>query len=113
MTDAAIPSTATGRTAWEGCAPPRLDGPLVHDAGGGDPIAFLAYPLGLGVWLSFTDSKIGKSGSFVGIENYDWLSDDKIFWGAVAFTVGYTVIASIVKFALASIWRCCSTRTCR
>ena len=63
-------------------------------------ILFLAYPLGLGVWLSFTDAKIGRAGSWVGLENYDWLSDDTVFWGAVFFTVGYTILASIVKFAL-------------
>ena len=31
---------------------------------------FLTYPLGLGVWLGFTDAKIGRAGSFVGLENY-------------------------------------------
>ena len=33
-------------------------------------ILFLAYPLGLGVWLSFTDARLGRGGVFVGIENY-------------------------------------------
>jgi multiple sugar transport system permease protein len=61
-------------------------------------ILFLAYPLGLGVWLSFTDAKIGRAGEFVGLENYDWLSDDTVFWMATFFTVGYTVFASAVKF---------------
>src|SRR3974390_2472842 len=36
-------------------------------------ILFLAYPLGLGVWLSFTDARIGPSGAFVGLENYSWM----------------------------------------
>jgi multiple sugar transport system permease protein len=27
-------------------------------------ILFLAYPLGLGIWLSFTDTKIGRVGEF-------------------------------------------------
>ena len=27
---------------------------------------FLAYPLGLGVWLSFTDTRIGRPGEFIG-----------------------------------------------
>ena len=27
---------------------------------------FLTYPLGLGIWLSFTDTKIGGSGKFIG-----------------------------------------------
>jgi multiple sugar transport system permease protein len=63
-------------------------------------VLFLAYPLGLGVWLSFTDAKIGRAGTFVGLENYDWLSDDTTFWMATAFTVGYTLFASAIKFAI-------------
>jgi multiple sugar transport system permease protein len=63
-------------------------------------ILFLAYPLGLGVWLSFTDTKIGRAGEFVGLDNYDWLSDDTTFWMATFFTVGYTVFASAIKFAV-------------
>jgi len=63
-------------------------------------ILFLAYPLGKGIWLSFTDAKIGRDGIFIGIENYDWLSDDKIFWLSVFNTLFYTVIASVFKFAI-------------
>lgn len=61
-------------------------------------ILFLAYPLGKGVWLSFTDAKIGRDGEFIGLENYDWLSDDKIFWLSVFNTLIYTVVASVIKF---------------
>ena len=63
-------------------------------------ILFLAYPLGLGVWLSFTDTKIGRSGAFVGIENYEWLWDDSIFWLSVFNTLLYTIVASAIKFAV-------------
>ena len=63
-------------------------------------ILFLAYPLGLGVWLSFTDAKIGRSGVFIGLENYDWLSDDTVFWMSVFNTVLYTIVASVVKFGV-------------
>lgn len=63
-------------------------------------ILFLAYPLGLGVWLSFTDARIGRSGVFIGLENYDWLSDDTVFWMSVFNTVLYTLVASVVKFAV-------------
>src|SRR5262245_43904852 len=63
-------------------------------------LLFLAYPLGLGVWLSFTDAKIGRSGEFVGLENYEWLSDDKTFWLSVFNTLLYTVVASVIKFAI-------------
>ena len=42
-------------------------------------ILFLAYPLGLGIWLSFTDARLGRSGEFIGSENYEWLAGDSIF----------------------------------
>ena len=63
-------------------------------------ILFLAYPLGLGLWLSFTDARIGRGGTFIGIENYEWLSDDNIFWLSIFNTLLYTIIASIIKFVV-------------
>ncbi len=63
-------------------------------------ILFLAYPLGLGVWLSFTDARIGRSGVFVGLENYAWLWGDDVFWLSVFNTLLYTGVASTIKFAV-------------
>jgi len=85
-------------------------------------ILFLAYPLGLGVWLSFTDARIGRPGEFVGLENYEWMigapSDwldwlrkllagespsmpgDSVFWLSVFNTLLYTGVASTIKFAV-------------
>jgi multiple sugar transport system permease protein len=63
-------------------------------------ILFLAYPLGLGVWLSFTDARLGRDGVFVGIENYEFLWDDSTFWLSVFNTLLYTIVASIIKFAV-------------
>src|SRR4026207_683666 len=63
-------------------------------------ILFLAYPLGLGVWISFTDARIGRGGEFVGLENYEWLWDDSVFWLSVFNTLLYTFVASIFKFAI-------------
>jgi multiple sugar transport system permease protein len=63
-------------------------------------LVFLTYPLGLGVWLGFTDARIGRSGVFIGLENYEYLWDDSVFWLAVFNTVLYTVSASILKFIL-------------
>ena len=63
-------------------------------------ILFLAYPLGLGIWLSFTDAKIGRVGKFIGYENYEWLWDDSIFWLSVFNTLLYTFVASALKFAI-------------
>ncbi len=63
-------------------------------------IFFLAYPLGLGIWMSFTDAKIGRPGEFIGTENYEWLWGDSIFWLSVFNTLLYTTIASAIKFAV-------------
>ncbi len=63
-------------------------------------ILFLAYPLGLGVWMSFTNVRIGREGVFIGLENYEWLRDDSIFWLSVFNTLLYTLVASAIKFAL-------------
>ncbi|MET4633790.1 multiple sugar transport system permease protein [Kaistia defluvii] len=63
-------------------------------------ICFLTYPLGLGVWLGFTDAKIGRDGVFIGLENYRYLWHDPVFWTSVFNTVVYTFVASVLKFAL-------------
>ncbi|HVF64110.1 MAG TPA: sugar ABC transporter permease [Casimicrobiaceae bacterium] len=63
-------------------------------------LLFLVYPLGLGIWLSFTDAKIGESGNFVGLDNYEWIIGDSKFQTAVFFTILYTVVASVFKFGI-------------
>ena len=63
-------------------------------------LVFLTYPLGLGVWLGFTDTKIGRSGVWVGLENYEFLVRDSLTQLSLFNTVFYTVIASIFKFVL-------------
>lgn len=63
-------------------------------------ILFLAYPLGLGIWLSFTDARIGRGGEFIGLENYGWLMGDDVFLLSVFNTILYTVVASVIKFAI-------------
>jgi multiple sugar transport system permease protein len=63
-------------------------------------LVFLTYPLALGVWLGFTDTRIGRDGVFVGLENYELLWDDSVFWLSVFNTLLYTIAASIFKFGL-------------
>jgi multiple sugar transport system permease protein len=63
-------------------------------------IFFLAYPLGLGIWLSMTDTRIGLEGIFIGFENFRYLADDNVFWLSVFNTFLYTTVASAAKFAL-------------
>src|SRR5207249_5683064 len=63
-------------------------------------LIFLTYPLGLGTWLGFTDTKIGRAGVFVGLENYTFLWGDDVTRLALFNTLFYTVVASIFKFVL-------------
>src|ERR1700716_3160691 len=84
-------------------------------------ILFLAYPLGLGVWLSLTDARIGRSGVFIGFENYEWMIGsfpqwfgrlrksfarqsppmprDSVFLLPVFNPLLYTGVAAVTKFA--------------
>src|SRR3954454_25324755 len=63
-------------------------------------LVFLTYPLGLGVWLAFTDTTIGRRGTFVGLENFQYLLTDPLWWSAVFYSVFYTAVATFGKFAL-------------
>jgi multiple sugar transport system permease protein len=63
-------------------------------------IVFLTYPLGLGLWLSMTDTTIGERGQFIGLENFESLWDDSVFWLSVFNTLFYTIVATAGKFLL-------------
>jgi multiple sugar transport system permease protein len=63
-------------------------------------LLFLTYPLGLGVWLGFTDTKIGRGGEWVGWSNYVFLWGDSVTRLALFNTLFYTVVASVIKFGL-------------
>jgi multiple sugar transport system permease protein len=63
-------------------------------------LIFLTYPLILGVWLGFTDTKIGREGVWIGLENYKFLLGDSVTQLALFNTLFYTFVASVLKFAL-------------
>ncbi len=63
-------------------------------------LVFLAYPFGLGLWLGFTDTVVGRQGNFIGWENYIELLDDPTFWTTAFNTTVYTVAAVILKLIL-------------
>ena len=63
-------------------------------------LLFLTYPLVLGIWMGFTDVKIGRPGVFIGLENYLSLFDDDVFLLSVFNTIVYTVVATVIKFGL-------------
>src|SRR5213083_65051 len=63
-------------------------------------LLFLTYPLGLGTYLGFTDTKIGRSGAWIGLENYQYLWGDAVVRLALFNTLFYTFVASVIKFGL-------------
>jgi multiple sugar transport system permease protein len=63
-------------------------------------LIFLTYPLGLGTWLGFTDAKIGRPGEWIGAENFTFLFGDDVARLSLFNTFFYTVVASVLKFAL-------------
>ena len=63
-------------------------------------LLFLTYPLGLGTWLGFTDTKIGRDGEWIGLENYEFLFGDSVARLSLFNTLFYTIVASVIKFVL-------------
>jgi len=63
-------------------------------------LVFLTYPLGLGTWLGFTDTKIGRSGVWVGWDNFAYLAGDSVAQLSLFNTLFYTAVASVIKFGL-------------
>src|SRR6478735_8476631 len=63
-------------------------------------LLFLTYPLGLGFRLGFTDAKVGRAGEWIGLENYEFLWGDAVTRLALFNTLFYTIVASVIKFAL-------------
>ncbi len=63
-------------------------------------LVFLTYPLALGTWLGFTDTKIGHDGVFIGLDNFRFIAGDSLTRLALFNTLFYTVVASVIKFVL-------------
>ena len=63
-------------------------------------LVFLTYPLALGTWLGFTDTKIGHAGTWIGLDNFEFIWGDSLTRLALFNTLFYTVVASVIKFAL-------------
>jgi multiple sugar transport system permease protein len=58
-------------------------------------------PLGILVYMSFTDWPLLASPTPNGMANYTSLPDDDLFVGAITFTLIYTAITTVVLFAVA------------
>jgi multiple sugar transport system permease protein len=64
-------------------------------------VAFLLWPSVRGIWLSLTDSTAFRTGDFVGLENYQRMAADPVFWNAFKVTLWYVVLNIGVQTALA------------
>jgi ABC-type sugar transport system permease subunit len=64
-------------------------------------LVFRVYPLINGLWLSFTNARLGRAQySFVGISNYEKLLDDPRFLHSLVNTAYYTVASTLPILAL-------------
>jgi multiple sugar transport system permease protein len=55
-------------------------------------MVFMAYPFFLGIWLSMSDSMIGRMGHFIGLRNFIDLLGDSIFHQTVRNTFVYAMV---------------------
>jgi multiple sugar transport system permease protein len=63
-------------------------------------MVFMAYPFFLGIWLSITDSMIGRMGHFIGLRNFKDLLTDTIFHQTAWNTLVYAMVTVPFKAAL-------------
>ncbi|MDN4472428.1 carbohydrate ABC transporter permease [Demequina zhanjiangensis] len=58
---------------------------------------FFAWPVVRGVYLSFTDYNLLSAPSWVGLENYQAIASDPVFWNSMVVTLQYVVINITVQ----------------
>jgi len=74
------------------------------------------YPIVRGIFLTFTNTRLGEAGSFVGLENYSWLLTNDLFHFAFGWTLAFVfgttllqlvigLIAALLLSELRSRWR--------
>ncbi len=63
-------------------------------------LGLAAYPLIDGVWISFTSRGVGRTGGFVGFDNFTRLADDPVYRIALANSFVLTVGAVATKLVL-------------
>jgi multiple sugar transport system permease protein len=63
-------------------------------------MVFMAYPFLLGIWLSLTDSAIGRMGSYIGLRNFSDLITDSVFLQTAGNTLVYAMVTVPFKAVL-------------
>jgi multiple sugar transport system permease protein len=55
-------------------------------------LVFYLYPTIRGIWLSFTEYNLFGSPEFIGLDNYQNMVSDELFWNAMRVTLWYVVL---------------------
>lgn len=63
--------------------------------------AFVVYPMGRALYLSFTDYDVLSPATWIGFDNYTTLIDDEAFRNALKNTLYYAVLATPLCVGLA------------
>ena len=63
-------------------------------------MVFMAYPFFLGIWLSLSDSAIGRMGHYIGLRNFSDLLSDTIFQQTTGNTLIYAMVTVPFKAVL-------------
>lgn len=64
-------------------------------------IVFYFWPLLRGIWLSFTSWDLLSAAEFIGLDNYQRMFADPIFWNAIGVTLYYVVVNISIQTAVA------------
>jgi multiple sugar transport system permease protein len=63
-------------------------------------LVLFVIPLGMLIWMSFTDYPLLGEPTWTGLDNYTKIPDDEMFTGAIGFTLVYTAVTTIVMFGV-------------
>lgn len=62
--------------------------------------ALFYFPIARGVWITFTDTRLGEGGQFVGIENYVWLISNDLFQFAFGWTLVFVLSVTFLQLTI-------------
>src|SRR5690625_6786797 len=64
-------------------------------------VTFYFWPMLRGIWLSLTSWDLLSPAQFIGLDNYQRMINDPIFWNAVRVTLEYVVINIGIQMVVA------------
>jgi ABC-type sugar transport system permease subunit len=62
--------------------------------------ALFYYPMLRGVTMTFTDTRLGEPGQFIGLANYQWLVTNDLFVYAFGWSIGFVAGTTFLQLAL-------------